>query len=185
VALGAIVVAGGAILLYVPVISQDLAPISAVPGPPAYDLGRIDGTSPTGYVYVAVRWTATAGVLVIGGACSGTCTSYSELSGITVQRGTSGSFTIDQPIGGEFFIGANTTSESTAVVSVEITSTFSTLATILVPIGVVVGLAGVLLGRKGAAPMTSRPAPASAGTTDEDGPISEGSQNFPEPPANP
>lgn len=155
VVIGVVVALVGATLLYVPVYPQPTQTVPALPGPPTYYIGNVTGAPITGKIPVSISWTANVTVTVIGGACTNHCVNFTDLSSVTLQAGTSGSFTVDQPIGGSIFFGANASGSTSGLVTFKVTSALSTLASALVIVGVVLALIGVFL-------RTQKPSPAIA-----------------------
>jgi len=145
VAVGAVLIVVGVVLLYVPFVPQKSITVPASQGPPDYEVGTVPGSSLTGKIPVAFAWTSSVTVTVYGGTCSNPCSNYSELSGIVVQTGTSGTFTVQQPVGGTIFVGANTSTGPAGSVSVKVTTAFSTLGSLFVIGGVALALVGLVI----------------------------------------
>ena len=160
VIVGAVIAVTGVALLYVPVIPQASRTLTASPGAPAYFIASAPGASLTGKIPVSVSWTASTTVTVIGGACTSNCSNFSNLSDIVLQTGTSGTFTVDQPVGGSIFMGANTSDSSTGSVTFKATTAYTTVGSLLVIIGILILVAGLLLRRSRAGPaIATVPAP--------------------------
>lgn len=162
VIVGAIVAVVGVALLYVPVFPQSAQTVTAKPGVPSYYVGNVSQDSLTGKIPVSISWTATTTVTVIGGACTSHCTNFSDLSDITLETGMSGSFMVDQPVGGSIFLGANT-STSSGSVTFKATIALTTAGSLLVILGLLILVAGALLRRTKASPaIATVPAPGAA-----------------------
>ncbi len=144
--LGALVAAIGVVLLFVPLAAQPAAVVPAATGPPTYDVGKVPGASLIGVIPVSITWSSTSYVTVIGGVCSAPCTNDSQLSDITVQNGTSGGFSVNQPVDGETFVGANTTGNTSGTVTFKLTTALTTEASLLIVVGIIVVIVGVFLG---------------------------------------
>jgi uncharacterized membrane protein len=156
VIVGVIVVIIGAVLLFVPLVPQTSQTVASNSSTPFY-LGSVSGFSLTGNIAVAVSWTSTTTVTIAAAACSGTCSNISQISGITTQSGTSGSFTLNQPDGGEVIMGIVTSGGAAANATFKITTALATVGSILVIVGIVILIAGIVLHRKKPA---AEPAPA-------------------------
>jgi uncharacterized membrane protein len=164
VIVGVVLAIIGAALLFVPVVPQSNQTISTASSPPLAILS-VSGFSLTGSIPVAVSWTANSSVTVFAAACSATCSNVSMVSGTTVQTGTSGSFSLSQPNGGEVALGAIKASGPPSTVTFKLTTALSTVGTVLLIIGIVVLIVGVVL-RSGKAKMaTAMPPSAPTATT--------------------
>ncbi len=161
VIVGVVLLIVGVALLLVPLVPQTNETVSSSSATPYY-VASLSGFSLTGSIPIAVSWTSSGpAVTVIAGACSGTCSNQSQVTGITSQAGTSGSFTLNQPDGGSILMGEVYTGSGTANVTFTITTALSTVGTVLVPIGILVLIVGVVLKRKGAmAPAPPMAAPS-------------------------
>ncbi|MCI4352996.1 MAG: hypothetical protein L3K14_06370 [Thermoplasmata archaeon] len=155
---GVIVAIVGAVLLFVPLVAQSNQTVSTGSTTP-FVLLSVSGFSLTGSIPVGVSWTATSSVTVVAASCTAAClssnaTSISGLSGLTYQTGKSGSFTLNQPNGGEVIVGAlNLGTGSPANVTFKVTTALSTVGTVLLVVGIVVLIVGVVL-KSGKAKMT-------------------------------
>jgi hypothetical protein len=160
---GGLIAAIGVVLLFLPVVPQPSAVVPAATGPPTYDVGKIPGASLSGVIPITITWTSTTFVTIIGGVCANPCTQNSSLSDVTVQQGTKGSFTVNQPVDGSTFVGANTTGNTSGTVTFKLTSALTTAASLLIVAGIIVVLVGVLLGRpKSKQPTEAEPASVGA-----------------------
>ena len=163
VVIGAVVAVIGAALLYIPVVPQPSETVPAVSGPPTYYIGNVTGYSITEKIPVTISWTANVTVTVIGGACTSHCVNFTDLSSLTLQTGTSGSFAVDQPNGGSIFFGANASGSSNGSVTFKVTTALSTVASGLVVVGIVLVLLGLLLRTQKASPAVATVPAAVAG----------------------
>lgn len=180
VIVGAIVAVVGVALLYVPVFPQSAQTVTAKPGVPSYYVGNVSYDSLTGKIPVSISWTATTTVTVIGGACTSHCTNFSDLSDVTLETGTSGSFMVEQPVGGSIFMGANTSGAPSGSVTFKITAALTTVGSLLVIVGLLILVAGAFLRRTKASPAIAivpapgapspTPAPAAPSTPADSGP---------------
>ncbi|MFI5414458.1 MAG: hypothetical protein ACHQ16_02170, partial [Candidatus Lutacidiplasmatales archaeon] len=175
-----IVVAGivllviGAVLLFVPLVPQADQTIRSNSSLPVAAFS-VSGFSVTGSIPVSVSWTANASVTVIA-AAGGTVANanISSVSGLVTQTGTSGSFTLSQPDGGEVVLGvfggsAFGGSGSNATVTFHVTTALTTVGSILLIVGILILIVGLVLKSKSAkmaAPAASQwtpPPPQPAG----------------------
>ncbi len=180
VIVGAIVVIVGIALLYVPVSPQGSKTVSVLPELPNYLVVNESGASLTEKIPVSVTWTATTEVTVIAGACTSHCTNFSDLSDVTLETGTSGSFMVEQPVGGSVFMGANTSGAPSGSVTFKITAALTTVGSLLVIVGLLILVAGAFLRRTKASPAIAivpapgapspTPAPAAPSTPADSGP---------------
>lgn len=145
---GVILVVVGVVLLYVPLPPATTAAVPSSPGTPTFYRANITDDSLTGKVPVAVSWSSPVPVTVVGGVCSSPCTSVSDLGQLTVQDGTSGSFSLDPSNGASIFVGANTSTGSAGVVTFHLTFAQATLGSLLAVVGAIVLAVGVLLRRR-------------------------------------
>jgi uncharacterized membrane protein len=154
VIVGVVLLIVGAALLFVPVVPQSNETVSSSSTAPYY-AASVSGFSLTGSIPIAVTWASSGpSVTVIAGACSGSCISSSQVSSITYQNGTSGSFTLSQPDGGSILMGVDQGGGGVNV-TFKITTALTTVGSILVPVGILVLIVGAVLKRGG-----SKPAPA-------------------------
>jgi hypothetical protein len=149
VVVGIVLLIVGAVLMVEPVVPQSNQSISKNSTLP-YVIESVSGYSLTGSIAVHVSWTSPTTVTVVGGACTSTCNSNSSASDLTLQSGTSGSFTLNQPNGGEILIGAiNGSSFSSgsgaANATFVITTAFATVGTLLVVVGILLVIAGLVM----------------------------------------
>lgn len=162
VVVGIVVAVIGAALLFVPVVPQSNETVNSSSSTP-YVIVSVGGYSLTGNVPVAVSWSTSgsASVEVLAGACSGTCNDTSQVSGITSQNGTSGSFTLNQPNGGEIIMGVVYGGSPAVTVTFKITTALSTVGTILLVVGILVLIIGIVLrGKPKASAAAAPPTPA-------------------------
>jgi hypothetical protein len=147
IVVGVVLLLVGAVLLFVPVIPQTNEVVSSSADIPFY-AASVSGYSLTGSVPVAVTWTSSASTTVAAAVCSGSCTNTSQISGVTYQTGTSGSFTLNQPNGGSIVMGEESSGNGTVSVTFKITSALSTVGSLLVVVGIIALLVGIVAGRK-------------------------------------
>lgn len=169
VIVGVVLAIIGAALLFVPVVPQTSETVQSNSATPFYE-GSVAGFSLTGSIPVSVTWTANTTVEMIAAAasCSGTnCANASQISGATIQSGTSGSFTLNQPDGGSIFMGIAPTGGGPANATFKITTALTTVGSVLVIVGILVLIVGAVLKRRTMA-MPQAPAqpvqPAAPGT---------------------
>jgi hypothetical protein len=156
VAVGVVIALLGAVLLFVPVVPQgsETATYASTSGGVQYSYYRanVSGYSLSGTIVVAVSWTSntSTAVQVIAAACSASCgENYQQLSDVTNETGTKGTFVLDQPNGGSIVMGIlSTESGKSASVTFKVTTALATVATALVVIGLVLVIAGAVLRRK-------------------------------------
>jgi len=168
VIVGIVLLVIGAVLMFVPVAAQSAQNVDTSSSSP-YAVLSVSGFSLTGNIPVSVSWTASGTVEVISAACSASCDTgnASAISGVTIQTGTSGSFTLNQPDGGEILVGAINPSLSGAGqnVTFNITTALTSVGTILLFVGIVILIVGVVLrGKPKAAPMDSTMAAPAQGS---------------------
>ena len=159
VVVGIVVAVIGAALLFVPVIPQSNETATSSSATP-YVIVSVGGYSLTGNVPVAVSWSVSGStsVEVLAGACTANCNGTSpQVSSLTSQNGTSGSFTLNQPNGGEVIMGVVYDGSPAVTVTFKITTALSTVGTILVVIGILVLIVGVVLRRSKATPTPAPP----------------------------
>jgi uncharacterized membrane protein len=161
VIVGVILLVIGAVLLFVPVVPQANETVSTSSTLP-YDIFSVGGFSLTGSIPISVSWTSSSGAVeVVAAACS-SCSSQnaSSVSGVTIQNGTSGSFSLSQPDGGEVLVGAIGSMSSPTNVTFKITTALTTVGSILVIVGIVVLILGAVL-KSGKAKAAAAAAPMS------------------------
>jgi uncharacterized membrane protein len=145
VVVGIVLLIVGAVLLLEPVVPQGNQTISNNSALP-YVIESVSGYSLTGSVVVHISWTAPTAVTVVGGACTANCNSSSSASGVTEQSGTSGSFTLNQPNGGEILFGAlNPSTGKGGNATFTISTALATVGTLLVVVGILLVIAGAVL----------------------------------------
>jgi len=168
VAVGVVVVLLGAILLYVAIVPQgsETATYSTTGGGAQYSYYRanVTGYSLSGTIVVSVSWSSNTStpVQVIAAACSASCGgSYQQLSDVTNESGTTGSFVLDQPNGGSIVMGIlSSEGGKSASVTFKVTTAAATAATALVVIGIVLIVVGAVLRRKPSPAPYAVPSPA-------------------------
>ncbi|MCI4338975.1 MAG: hypothetical protein L3J68_01405 [Thermoplasmata archaeon] len=160
VVVGIVLAIIGAALLFVPVLPQSNETATSSSSTPYY-AGSVSGFSLTGSIVVAVSWSTggNTSVNVIAATCGGSCDNASDVSGITSQNGTSGSFTLSQPNGGSIVMGVIYSGETPVTVTFKITTTLSTVGTLLIVLGIILLILGVVLGRKSKAATPPTPQP--------------------------
>ena len=158
VIVGVVLAIIGAALLFVPVIPQSNQSIKTVSDIPSNAVLNVSGFSLTGSIPVSVSWTSNNSVTVLAATCFN-CLSenVSSIAGVTIQRGTSGSFTLNQPDGGSIYVGAVSPTETPSTVTFKITTALTTVGSALLIVGIVLLLVGVVL--------KSRKAKTAAATT--------------------
>jgi uncharacterized membrane protein len=145
VVVGIVLLIVGAVLLFEPVVPQANQTITSSSNPP-FVVESVSGYSLTGSIAVHISWTASSPVEVIAAACAANCNANSSASGATLQSGTSGSFTLNQPNGGEIAFGAfNSTSFKGGNATFTISTALATVGTLLLVVGIIVFLAGLVL----------------------------------------
>jgi hypothetical protein len=156
-----IVVAGivllviGAVLLFVPLVPQADQTIKSNSSLPV-SVFSVSGFSITGSIPVSVSWTSNASVIVVGAAGGNIANSnISSVSGIVTQTGTSGSFTLNQPDGGEVVLGVLGGSGfggsgSNATVTFHVSTALTTVGSILLIVGILILIVGLVLKSKSA-----------------------------------
>jgi len=151
-AVGLVAIVIGLVLVLVPLVGQGSQTVvystSNTKTLPYYE-AAVSGFSLTGTIPIAVSWTAntSAPVQVVAAACTASCNgNIDDLSDLTNQTGTSGSFTLDQPNGGSIIFGIlTTTGGNDASVTFKVTSALSTVGTALVVVGVLLLVIGLVL----------------------------------------
>ncbi len=165
VVVGVILLILGAVMLFVPLSPQpDQNVPSGSPSAPGSGVAifSVSGYSLTGNIPVSISWSAPTAIVVGAVACSGTCQNPSpSASGATGQTGTSGTFSLNQPNGGEIELIAFTTAGSAVTVTFKITTALTTVGSILLILGILLLIVGVVLKSKSRAPA---PAAAPAAT---------------------
>jgi uncharacterized membrane protein len=151
VVVGVVLLVVGAVLLFVPITPQPSQKIASNSSTPVL-LFSVSGFSVTGSIPISVSWSSTGPVTVAAATCSGTCqnrANVSDVSGITLQSGTSGSFTLNQPNGGEVLIAAvNTGGGNATTTTFNVTTALSTVGTILLIVGILLLIVGVVVKAK-------------------------------------
>jgi uncharacterized membrane protein len=172
VVVGIVLLIVGAVLLFEPVVPQANQTITSQSSPPV-DIESVSGYSLTGSIAVHIAWTSVAPVTVVAATCSANCNYNSSASGVTLQSGTSGSFTLNQPNGGEIAFGAiNLTSGKGGNATFTISTALATVGTLLIVVGILLVIAGVILKSDKA---RSAVQPASPVVSSPSGPTSPGS----------
>ena len=148
---GVVVAIIGAVLLFVPLTPQSNQTTSTSSSTP-FELLSVSGYSITGSIPVGVSWTATSSVIVVGAACTAVCSSanLSSITGITTQSGTAGSFTLNQPNGGQVILGVVVvqgppSGNAPATVTFKVTTGQATVGTALLVVGIIVLILGAVL----------------------------------------
>ncbi|HEV8050210.1 MAG TPA: hypothetical protein VGP88_06415 [Thermoplasmata archaeon] len=148
VVVGIVLLIVGAVLLFEPVVPQANQTVSNNSNVP-FVVESVSGYSLTGSIVVHISWTSASPVEVIAASCAANCnanSSASGVSGITLQTGTSGSFTLNQPNGGEIAFGAyNPTGASGGNATFTISTALATVGTLLIVVGIIVFIAGLVL----------------------------------------
>jgi uncharacterized membrane protein len=143
VVVGIALVVIGVILAFVPLAPQGNETIGSRSLPP-YDVAQASGYSLTGTITVLIQWTASAPATVGAVACAGTChLNWTTVNNVTTESGTSGSFTLHQPDGGEIAFGVSSLSNTNVTFSV--TTALTTVGAILVVAGVLLAVVGLVL----------------------------------------
>ncbi len=162
---GVILLVLGAVLLFVPLSpqpNQNVTSGSVSTGGSGVSIFSVSGFSLTGNIPVSISWSAPTAVVIGAVACSGTCQNPSTSgSGVAVQTGTSGTFTLNQPDGGEIGLVAITTAGSAVTVTFKITTALTTVGSILLILGILLLIVGVVLKSKSGAPAPVGAPPAS------------------------
>lgn len=161
VVVGIVLLLIGAVLLFVPVVPQANETVSSSSSTPYY-AANVTGFSLTGNIPVAVSWSTSgnASVSIIAGACTSSCQSLSQVSSLTFQNGTSGSFTLNQPDGGSIVMGVASSGSSN--VTFKISTALTTVGTILAIVGILLLIVGIVLRKKSKG--SASPAPATPST---------------------
>jgi uncharacterized membrane protein len=150
VVVGVVLLVIGAVLMFVPVSSQADQTIPAHSALPFVEFS-VSGFSLTGSIPVAVSWTSTGPVTVVAVAGSTNVGNPSAATGATIQTGTSGSFTINQPDGGAVVLGALNLSgngNSSPSTTFKITTALTSVGSILLIVGILLLIVGVVLKSK-------------------------------------
>lgn len=165
VAVGIIVAILGAALLFVPLLPQSNQTVSSDSETPYY-IGSVTGYSLLGTIPVSVAWSVngSTSVEVAGAACPGTCNVSSDISGVTFENGTSGSFTLSQPNGGQIIMGVIYDGFPSVTVTFKITVGLATEGTALLILGIVVLLVGLIARGPAKSPPIAAPPPSSPPT---------------------
>jgi hypothetical protein len=177
---GIVVLVIGVALLLVPVIPQTSETVRSTSNTPYYE-GSVSGYSLTGTTVVSVTWStnSSVAVTVLAAACSGGCTNISQVSGVTSENGTTGSFTLNQPNGGSVLMGEVYGGPTPVSVTFKITTSLGTVGTILVVLGILLLIAGAVLGRRAKPAATTTPPAAPAVTESPPPPGSSGTPPTP------
>jgi hypothetical protein len=148
VVVGVVLLLIGAVLLFVPVVPQSNETVSSNSELPYY-AASISGFALTGSTPVSVSWSVNGStpVEIVAGACTSSCANATQISSITTQNATSGSFTLNQPNGGSILMGV-VYGGGPVTVTFKIATALSTVGTALLVIGILVLIAGLVLGRK-------------------------------------
>ncbi|HKV89889.1 MAG TPA: hypothetical protein VJQ43_01690 [Thermoplasmata archaeon] len=167
VVVGVVLLILGAVLLFVPVVpqaKQTIGPSSSIPGV----ILSVSGVSLTGSIPVSVSWSSTGPVTVGGATCAANCESINAtgVSNPTIESGTSGSFTLNQPNGGSlvliaFSFGSGPNgfaNRSNATTTFTLTTALSTVGSILLIVGILLLIVGLVLKSKKAKMAASAPA---------------------------
>ncbi len=149
---GVAVLLVGVLLLWVPLAPQPAPTLSSGPLPPSPGyVFSVGGYSLTGTIPVTIYWTMSGGttVTLAAAACSNRCNSgnVSALSGLSIETGTTGTFTIDQPNGGEIvvvMVSFSSPSDSVGV-ALSIMVGIPTVGSILLIGGIALVILGVVL----------------------------------------
>lgn len=160
---GVVVIVIGAVLLFVPVVNQGTQTVTVT----APEVFQVSGFSITGGIPVSISWTSSVSVEVLAAACSSSCNtgSINSLSGLVLQSGTSGSFTLNQPNGGEVVLGVVTTGGTSGSATFTIKTALTTVGSILLILGIIILIVGAVLRSRPKAtamppaPMPVEPAP--------------------------
>ncbi len=162
---GIVLIVVGAVLLFVPVGVQSSTTIDNNSSTPEA-VQSVSGFSLTGSIPIAVSWSSPVAVTIGAVACTGTCSNVSQLSGITIQTGTSGSFTLNQPNGGSigFVVVPATGGAPSTNVTFKFTPALTTVGSILIILGIILLILGVVLKRKQPAAPAAAPSYPAAGS---------------------
>lgn len=147
VVVGVVVLIIGAALMFVPLSPQPSQTLTQTSESTPYAF-TISGISLTGSIPISVSWTSNTTITLLAVACSGTCGNLSTLSGVTLQTGTSGSFSLSVPTGGTVEIGTITTGGTPSSTTVNVTTALTTVGTILLVVGILLLIVGLVLKRK-------------------------------------
>lgn len=157
VVVGVVLLVIGAVLLFVPLTPQPAQTLSSSSAAP-YEF-QVSGFSITGSMPVSVSWTSNTSVILAAVACSGTCSgNVSSLSGVVLQTGTSGSFTLSVPDGGTVAIVAESSTGGPSSTTVNVTTAQTSIGSILLIVGILLLIVGLVLKRKSSKPMAASPA---------------------------
>ncbi|MCI4355716.1 MAG: hypothetical protein L3K18_01045 [Thermoplasmata archaeon] len=157
VVVGIVLLVIGAVLLFVPLVPQPDQTVKSNSSLP-FDLFSVSGFSVTGSIPVAVSWTSNGTVTVVAAAGSSEAQytgASGGVSGLVTQTGTSGSFSLNQPDGGEVVLGvlsgsAFGGSSSNATVAFHVTVAQTTVGSLLLIVGIVILIVGIVLKSKSA-----------------------------------
>ena len=149
---GIVLILLGAVFLYVPIVPQGSQKVTESQ-PYAFNL---TGFSLFGSQPIRMTWTSNVPIVFAAAACSSlsACTSASltGLSSVSIQTGTSGTFTLSVPNGGTVIVGIVSTqsnsSSTPANANVSVTTALGTVGTALLVLGIVIFLVGLVLRKK-------------------------------------
>lgn len=151
VVLGIVLIVIGAVLLFVPVAGQGSQKVDSGSSTP-FEVISVSGFSITGSIPVSISWTSDGPAEVVAAACTASCDTsggVSALTGVVLQTGTSGSFTINQPNGGELAYGVVSTGGGSSVnATFTLTTALTTVGSALLIVGIVVLIIGAVLRSK-------------------------------------
>jgi len=162
VIVGVVVAIIGVALLFVPVIPQSNQSVKTAGITPSNVVLNVSGFSWTGSIPVSISWTSNTLVTVLAATCFN-CLSenVSSITGVTIQTGTSGSFTLNQPDGGSIYVGAVSPTGTPATVTFKITTALTTVGSALLVVGIVLLIVGVILkSRKAKTAAATAPMPS-------------------------
>ncbi|MCI4336110.1 MAG: hypothetical protein L3K17_02805 [Thermoplasmata archaeon] len=162
VVVGVVLLVIGAALLFVPLSPQPAQTLtqSSETTPAGF---TIAGFSITGNIPITVTWSSNTTVLIVAVACSGTCANenLSTLSGVT-QTGTSGTFSLNVPTGGQVWIAAGSLAGAPSSTTVNVKTALTTVGSLLLILGVLLLLVGLVLKSKSKAMRAPPPEPAAS-----------------------
>jgi len=169
---GVVLVVIGVALMYVPLSPQPNQQVwyTEPRGDQGY-VGSVSGWSITGSIPVAVSWSAngSTSVSVLAGTCSGNC-SNGQVSDVTYQNGTSGSFTLNQPNGGSVAMGVLSFNGAAESVTFKITTALTTVGAGLLILGIILVIVGLVVRSKRKSAPEAAPPPTPTGTPAETAP---------------
>ena len=163
VIVGIVLIVIGAVLLFVPVAGQGSQTVNSGSSTP-FEVISVSGFSITGSIPVSISWTSTGPAEVVAASCTASCDTsggVSALAGVVIQSGTSGSFTIGQPNGGEVVYGVISTGGSSSVnATFSVTTALTTVGSVLLIVGIVILIIGAVLRSKSKMAAMPPPQPA-------------------------